>query len=142
VSDIFLSLAYGAVIQREYVYRNQQNDDEAPSNRGRQQRAEAAPGRGRRRAAAPEAHGGRGEALRGLAREPPVKRSKRDLEALDQFDAVALAYYRAYQRRGGDAHTQNFRRGLAQRVVLDVAFERGEVLYDQRCKLVRKWRKR
>lgn len=32
-------LAYAAIIQREYVYRNQQNDDQAPSNRGRQQRA-------------------------------------------------------------------------------------------------------
>lgn len=36
-------MAYGAVLQREYVYRNQQNDDQAPSNRGRQQRAPDSP---------------------------------------------------------------------------------------------------
>jgi hypothetical protein len=31
--------AYGAILHREYVYRNQQNDDQAPDNRGRKQRA-------------------------------------------------------------------------------------------------------
>jgi len=31
-------LAFGAILQREYVYRNQQNDDKSPSNRGRKQR--------------------------------------------------------------------------------------------------------
>jgi hypothetical protein len=36
-------LAYGAVLHREYVYRNQQNDDQSPSNKGRQQRAPDSP---------------------------------------------------------------------------------------------------
>jgi hypothetical protein len=36
-------LAYGAMCQREYVYRNQQNDDLAPDNRGRKQRGPDSP---------------------------------------------------------------------------------------------------
>lgn len=36
-------MAYGAVLHREYVYRNQQADDQAPSNNGRQQRAPDSP---------------------------------------------------------------------------------------------------
>lgn len=36
-------LAYGAVLHREYVYRNQQNDEQAPDNKGRKQRAPDSP---------------------------------------------------------------------------------------------------
>lgn len=36
-------MAYGAILQREYIYRNQQNDDQAPDNRGRKQRAPDSP---------------------------------------------------------------------------------------------------
>lgn len=32
-------LAFGAILHREYIYRNQENDEEAPDNRGRKQRA-------------------------------------------------------------------------------------------------------
>lgn len=36
-------LAFGAILHREYVYRNQENDDQAPDNRGRKQRAPDSP---------------------------------------------------------------------------------------------------
>jgi hypothetical protein len=36
-------MAYAAMCQREYVYRAQQRDDQAPSNRGRQQRGPDSP---------------------------------------------------------------------------------------------------